>query len=238
MGKPVDLAKLIQTNFEKDWSEEIKEYGFQEIFLSIYNTSAGIEDKNKLACYTIHAYHPDSLWLDLKKDRIDNKIKILSHLGADHKSELYKNILDNRHEKVNIAIFNFLEELKDWRWRSIFDYLEHASRMSRFALTVTPEEKQYDEQDKEGNKQTLKEDIDIKVIVSVNKEKGNLINQSVEARKEADKLLEAIRKEYVATDSATKSDFGISFTETAKKRDPLSWRHYISDLKEKGVAIR
>lgn len=238
MARPVDLAKLIQTDFEKDWSEEIKEYGFQETFLSIYNTPAGIEDKNKMACYVIHAYHPDSLWLDLKKDRIDNKIKILSHLDADYKSELYKNILDNRHEKVNIAVFNFLEELKDWRWRSIFDYLEHASRMSRFALTVTDEEKQYDDKDKEGNKQTFKEDIDIKVIVAVNKEKGNLITQSVEARKESDKLLAEIRKDFAGSDAATQADFGFSFTDTAKKRDPLSWRHHIRDLQERGVVIR
>lgn len=238
MKKAIELAKKMQDNLSDNWSEQIEEYGLDHIFLPVYNGPERIKDKNTIICYIIHAYNPDSFWLDLRKDRIDNKKRILAHLGADIKSELYKGIIANKNEIANISIFNFLEELKDWRWRSVFDLIEYASRMSRFAAMETSDEKQYEKTSKDGQIQKYKEEVDIKVIVNVNKGKGELIEQSIEARRNANKMLDEIQKEYVTTDNATQQDFGFSFTETAKKRDILSWRHFIKDLKEKGVDIR
>ena len=238
MKKAIELSREMQKSISDNWSEKMEEYGLMHIFLPVYNGPEKLKDKNTIICYIIHAYNPDSFWLDLKKDRIDNKKRILSHLDADLKSELYKGIIANKNEVANIAIFNFLEELKDWRWRSVFDLVEYASRMSRFAAMETSDEKEYEKTSKDGQIQKYKEEVDIKTIVNVNKGKGDLIEQSIEARKKAANMLAEIQKEYVATDNATQQDFSFSFSDTAKKKDILSWRTYIKDLQGKGIEIR
>ncbi len=233
MQKAIELARLVGKDFHKNWEEQLEEYNLTGIFSSVYNTAETLEDKNKIICYIIHAYNPDSFWLDMNKDRTDNKIKILNSLDADTKSELYQNIINGKYESVNISIFSFLEELKDWRWRSIFDLLEYASRMSRFAAMETSDEKEYEKIAKDGAVQKYTEEVSIETITKVNKEKGNLIHQSIAAREKADMLLSQIRKEFAVTDDAVQQDFNFSFTETAKKRDILSWREFIKEIKLK-----
>lgn len=235
MQKAIELARLIGKDLKKNWEEQLEEYNLTRIFSSVYNTAETLEDKNKIICYIIHAYNPDSFWLDMNKDRTDNKIKILNSLDADTKSELYQNIINGKYESVNISIFSFLEELKDWRWRSIFDLLEYASRMSRFAAMETSDEKEYEKVAKDGAVQKYTEEVSIETITKVNKEKGNLIHQSIAAREKADMLLAQIRKEFAVTDDAVQQDFNFSFTETAKKRDILSWREFIKDTKLKKI---
>ena len=225
----------VYKDLDKDWSEEFILYDLIKIFQPVYNGPERLLDKNKIVCYIIHAYNPDSLWLDLKKDRIQNKIKILSNLDADHKSDLYAGIINNNNNLVNISVFNFLEELKDWRWRSIFDLLEYAARMSRFASMETEEEKKYEKTGKDGAVTKYTEEVDIAIITKVNKEKGILIQQSIDARKSANELMEQLRKEFVATDNGTQQDFGFAFTETAKKKDILSWRHFIKNIKSEPI---
>ena len=51
-------------------------------------------------------------------------------------------------------------------------------------------------------------------------------------QKENEILIDEIRKEFVTTDTATQSDFKFIFTDTAKKRDILSWRAWIRQLND------
>lgn len=237
MEKALNLCKLIRKEIERDWSEEIEDNGLLHVFQSVLNLNASTKEINTVICYITYAYSPDSLWLDLKKDRLENKLRILNSLGADPTSKLYDSILRTNHETVGISIFNFLEELKDYRWRSVFDLLEYAAKMSRFASTPTEEEKSWD-QVQDGNKLTLKEDIDPAVIVRINKEKGILLEEAHKKREQANKLIEEIKKSYLSTDLATQSDFGFNFSETAKKRNILSWREYIKERNEKKEAMQ
>lgn len=238
MQKATELAKIIQSGLTADHSEVIAEYGMIDIFLPIYNGPEKRVDKNKLICYIVHAYNPDSKWLDLRKDRIDNKTKILSNLEADPKSDLYQGVIKNTNEICNISIFKFLEELKDWRWRSIFDLLDYAAKMSRFAAMETSSERKYEKVSKDGQSQTYTEEIDLEKVTKINKEKGVLIDSSIDARNKASALIEQLRKEYVNTDNAVQQDFGFSFTETSKSKDVLSWRKFINETRQKGIQIR
>lgn len=238
MQKAIELAKKIKQDFTANHSELIEEYGFHEIFLPIYSSQYKNADKNKIVCFIIHAYNPESNWLDLRKDRLDNKLAILSFLDADPKSDIYKRIIENKDHNTGESIFKFLEELKDWRWRSVFDLLEYASRMSRFASMETEDEKQYDKLNKKGEKETIREDVAIETIVRVNDKKGDLIQKSLTARRDAMKLIEEINKEFVATEDAVQKDFDFSFTETTKSKDILSWRKYVRKLQAKGIVIR
>lgn len=234
MIKAIRLAGQISKEIDKNWFPIIEENNLHKIFESVFSLDkANIEECNKIFCYIIYAYSPESLWLDLNKDRNDNKLKILHNLDADVKTELYQSIINNNNEKVGIAIFNYLEELKSWKWRAVFDLLDYSSKMFRFASQETEAERKYDKMDKEGTIKELKEEMDLEAITKVNKEKGILLEGAIQKRRQADVLLEEIRKEFVVTDSATQSDFGFQFTETTKKRDIMSWSEFRRHSNEK-----
>ncbi len=232
MQHAIELTKKISKDLLKEWKEELWEYHMPETFSNIYSTTT-IANANRIICFIVYAYSPDSLWLDLRKDRLENKQSILKGLGADIKNEIFEDVINGKHEISGMAIFDFLEGLKSWKWRAIFDYLEYSSKMSRFATQETELEKTFDKMNKEGEVKTLTQEYDLESISKINKEKGLLLDQSVAKRKQADVLLEEIKKEYVVVDNATQNDFGFSFTETAKKRDHLSWKEFIQDRNER-----
>lgn len=237
MEKALELAKIIRKNIGGNHLELLEDYNLRGIFNSIFTLTISTEDCNIIVCFIIYAYTPNSLWLDLKKDRNHNKEAILLALEADSNKEVFRDLLYNKNEIVNISVFNYLEQLKGWEWRAVFDLLDYASKMSRFASKETEEEKSWDVKKKDGEKETLTEDIDIKTIVSVNKDKGTLLQQAIDKRMQADELMDKIRKNYVHTDDATQSDFGFKFTDTAKQRDVMSWREFIRNKNERKQAI-
>lgn len=229
-AKSISIAREIQSELIYDYTERLAEVDLLTVFKPVYDLPGEtMKNKNIVICFIIYAYNPESLWLDIKKDRIDNKKRILYNLDAELDHEFIKSVIDNSNENVNMAVFNFLEIIKDWRWRSVFDLIEYAAKMSRFSSLDTADEKKFQKATKDGEVQDYSEEVPIETIVKVNKEKGNLINLSLDARKKADDLIEQIQKEYVATDNATQQDFDFAFTQTAKKRDPLSWRQYIRE---------
>jgi len=236
MPSAIQVSKEIRKNILADWSELLEDNNLNKIFLSVTRLPLSTEDKNKIICFIIYSFDPESLWLDLKKDRTENKKSILGNLDADTENELYKNIVSNKHESVNEAIFNYLESLKTWKWKAVFDLLEHSSNISRFAMKETKEEIKYSEINKEGQIEKYSDDVDIATITKVNKEKGLLLNQSIEYREKADKIIEEIRKEFVSTDNATQQDFGFQFSDTSKKRDIMSWREFIKSRNERKAA--
>ena len=233
MEKALELAKIIRKDIGSNHLELLEDYNLRGTFNSIFTLDLNIEDCNRVVCFIIYAYHPQSLWLDLKKDRIDNKKAIMLALDADMNKDVFRDLLYNKDEIVNISVFNYLEQLKSWEWRAVFDLLDYASKMSRFASKETDEEKKYDVVTKGGDKEKLTEEVDIKTIVSVNKDKGLLLQQAIDKRMQADELMEKLRKSYVHTNDATQSDFKFEFTDTAKKRDVLSWRQFIIERNDK-----
>lgn len=230
MQKAIELAKKIRKNLDADWTSDIEEINFHSVFGAIYTINTiQIEDKNRLICLIIYAYDPESPWLNLEKDRFDNKLKMIDSLGGDSNLPIYQNFLYIGNEIINMCTFNFLEELKTWEWIAIFNLLDYASKMQRFATEETEAEKSYQKMDKEGAVKTITSEVDIETISKVNKEKGLLLDQSIAKRRQADILLDEIRKKFVGTDHGTQSDFNFNFTDTSLKKDKLSWRNFIKE---------
>lgn len=232
MKKTIEAAKLISKSLDNDCMEILEERNLHNIFQAIYNLHISIEDKNRIICFIIYSYDPDSLWLDLNKDRIENKIKILTSLGVNVDSIEYQTILYNKNEIVEMCVFNYLEELKDWRWQSIYNLLDYSSKMQRFSSQETETERKTDEKNKEGNKFTLIEEYDIDKISKVNLQKGAILESAIAKRRTAEALLEEIKKDFLHTDIATKSDYNFNLTDTSKKKDILSWRAYRKERNE------
>lgn len=228
MQRAVELIKQIGADLKKDWKTELRDYNMPDTFPNIY-TETNVEDSNRIICFIVYAYSPDSLWLDLKKDRMENKLKILHNLDADVGSQLFQDVITNKNDIVGMAIFDFLEGLKSWKWRAIFDLLDYSSKMFRFATQETEAERTFEKMNKDGEVKSMTHELEIDVVSKVNKEKGLLLNQAIEKRRQADLLLDEIRKEFVVTDTATQSEFNFTFTDTAKKRDIMSWNAYIKN---------
>lgn len=233
MSKSLQLVSLISKEFDKNWTDELKGYNLYHVFKSVYSVNSDIATLNKIVCYIVYAYDPDSLWLDLKKDRRDNLENILLNLELGINDKIIHKIMTNQQDEVGISIFNFLDNLRTWKWRSIFDLLDFSSRLSRIANKEVKEEMEYEKETKDGKKETFSEEYDINAILKANVTKGQLLDQSIEYRKKADILIEEIRKEFVSTDSATQSDFNFNFTDTSKQRNILSWREFILTRNEK-----
>jgi|SRR5882762_1556520 len=228
MNRAVEIARKISKDLGKNWLSELKEINLYNTFAVIYRENLTISNANAIVAFIIYAFDPDSPWMDLRKDRYENKSKILSSLGFIEKSDLFKSLVNGSNEKVNDSILYYLEDLTNWRWPTIFSLMDYHSRMIRFANQKTEEEKKFDVEKKDGEKETLTEDYAIDKIAKVNQQKGELLQKAIESRKKADELLDEIRKEFVNTDHATQIDMGFAFTDTAKKPvDILSWRNFI-----------
>lgn len=236
MQKSLDLIKSISKNLSKNWKEELFEYNMPESFSNIYSAT-DVENGNRIICFIVYAYSPDSLWLDFRKDRLENKIKILHNLNANVSESIFQDLINNKNDISGMAIFDFLETLKSWKWRAIYDLLDYSSKMFRFATQETEVERTFDKMNKEGEVKTLTQEYDLDLVSKVNKEKGLLLNQAIDKRKQADILLEEIRKEFVSTDHLTQQDFGFNFTDTSKKRDILSWKTFITELQERKKSV-
>lgn len=237
MIKGIDLAKKIKIDSEHNWSEELDDLNLYKTFRPVYHLDTTMKNKNLLVSFIIYSYDPDSPKLDIKKDRYDNKLSIMDNLGIDAADELMVEVINNSNDTFNEAVANYLDTLTTWRWQSIYALLDYHSSMIRFANQKTETEKSIDKVIGKGEQQsirTLTTEFDIDVISKVNKQKGELLEQALKARLEADKLLDEIRKEFMPTDHATQSDFGSNFTETAKKKVNIeSWSEFIKNRNDK-----
>lgn len=228
MQKFVDCARKIITDLEKNWLSELNELGFNKTFDDIYKMNVSITESNILVAYLIYCYDPDSTRLDIRKDRYENKCQILTGIGGDIYSSLFKEVLENNNETFNNVVLNYLEKITTWQWPTIYSLLDYHSSMLRFANQKTEAEKSIEKMNKDGEVKTLTQDYDIDTLAKVNKTKGELLSAALEAREKASKLLLDIKKDMMPTDHATQSDFGFDFTDTAKEKvDILSWRQWI-----------
>lgn len=237
MIKSIELATRVSSNPDLNYLEELKNLNLYKSFEDIYRLNVTAKDANLIVCFIVFAFDPDSLKLDIKKDRRENKEEILESIGIDISSEIIQSILSNENEHFNNCVLLYLEKLTNWRWPTIFSLLDYHSNMIRFANQKTDAEKSFDKINKEGEVKTLSSEYDIDVIAKVNIQKSEIFKRAISAREDADKLLEDIRKEFMPTDTVVQQDLGFTFTETAKKKvDIMSWRLHIKDMNARKAA--
>lgn len=224
--KALDIAKNISKKPEADYTDDLHDINLHKTFAPILALKHKGKTCNIIIAYIIFCYSKDSTWLDIRKDRIENKLFVLASLDTDAKSIPFKDIISNQHDIVNDVISEYLIQETDWRWPTIATQLDYHANMLRFINQKTATEKSIDKVDKEGNINSLSQEYDIDTIMKVNKQKGELLQQALTARREADKLLTEIKKDYVALDNAVQQDFGFEITDE-KKMNVLSWRDFI-----------
>lgn len=229
MQKHIEIAKKISKDLDSNGLNYLEDVNIHNTFKEIYRLNISISTANLIVAFIIYAYNPDSGWIDIRKDRYDNKIKILSSIGLDINLSIVVDILSNGNETINEIILNYLSEITDYRWPMIYSLFDYHSNMIRFVNQKTETEKSFEEKDKDGNKVKFTEEYEIDKIAKVHKQKGELLEQAIQSREKGEKLLSDIKKDFVATDHAVQQDFGFNFTDTAKKNVDIPWREFIKD---------
>ncbi len=232
MQKAIQVCKTISKQSDKDCFDLLEDVNLHIIFQPINNLQIPVSEKNIIICYVIYAYDNDSSWLNLKQDRYDNKIKILKSLTDKYNSDFFIEIIENGNETINEVIGEYLIEQTTWKWRQIMISIDFHSNTLRFVSQRTETEKSIDKMGKDGEVKTLTTEFDIDTIAKVNKQKGELLDQALKARKDADSLLSEIKKEFVHLDNVVQADFGFEVTDE-KRIDILSWRSFIKKRNEK-----
>lgn len=237
MQKSIEAARKIMKTPEESGYPFLTEVNLHLIFDPIYEMGLSLPKMNAIACFIIYAYDNDSLWLNLKADRYQNKINILKSLTDYYDTPLFTEIAGNANSVINEIIGEYLIEQTTWKWHQIMTALDFHSSTLRFVGKSMDKEKQTAiSEDSEGLKKIVKEDFDMDVIAKVGKQKGELLKQALEARKDADELLGEIRKEFVQMEHAVQSDFGFSISDE-KKLDKMSWRQFIRNKNDKNKGL-
>lgn len=230
MQKGILLAKELASSPDKNHLEYIKDLSLFATFHGIFKLDINTVDANLLCSFLIYAYDPDSPKLDIRKDRLENKEEILSELKINTESEIIQDIIANTNESFNNCVLLYLEKMTNWRWITIYSLLDYHSNMIRFCNQKTESEKKFDKMNKEGVIKEIIQDYDIDTVSKVNIQKSDLLKRAIDARENADKLLNEIRKEFMPTDTVVQKDLGFVFTDTAtKKVDVSKWRSYIKN---------
>lgn len=225
MKRALEIAKTLSDSIDKNCLSELGEANLEVLFKPIYRLPDNIITLNAIVAFVILAYDNDSPWLNLSQDRYENKKRIFQGLGVEI-TPFLEQIITNENDRINDVIVDYLIEQTTWKWKQAMTFMDYHSNMIRFVSKKTEISKSIDEKDDEGNKITLVEKFDADTVAKANKTKGELLQKALEARKEADVLLQEIRKEFVQLDHAVQQDFLFSPTDE-KRIDVTSWRDFV-----------
>lgn len=231
MQAAITLAKNIAKDTSKNYYEEFFLINLHKDFDPIYKSGYTQTQSNVIAAFIIFSYDNDSPWLDLQKDRHDNKRKILISLGVDPDSKIYSDILNYDDDGVQEVILSYLLNQTDARWQEIISLLDYSTKMLLFCNRKTSDKnKKGTRKNDLGEMEDEFDFLDQTEVAKINKEKGDLLLKAIEARKRGEELLQQIRNDYVKVDNAVQKDFGFQFTDN-KKFDHLIWEQRVRKRK-------
>jgi len=233
MQKNIELAKKIYKEPDTNWLSHLEDINLHIIFRPIYASNFKIEILNKIVAFIIFAYDNNSEWIDVRKDRNQNKISIIEGIDADPKTGIFQEILADNNDEVKEVILKYLLSQVDHRWQEIMSLLDYHSKTILFCNRKTDDKFLVGSSvDKETNIETKEyEYLDPREVSKINNEKGDLLEKAIRARKTADELLKSIETDYQKVDHITQSEFGFQFTEI-KKYDITSWEQRIRKRKD------
>lgn len=212
MQKSIEVAKKISKILDSDSTELLFEYNLRNSFESIFSMGLDTKTCNCLVCAIIFSYDADSNWCDLKKTSYEDKTNILKGLKADLDNPIFDEFINLSNEEINNSIGDFLDLQTDWRYAQIMRSRDYHSKAIK---TKQPEFTGVDD------------DKTIKAVEGI----GKLLREGLNHRKIADEYTKQIEGDYVRLNHRTEQDFGVKFTDTQTKVDPMSWRAFIKETK-------
>ena len=210
MQKALKLARTISSKIEADHSEAIEDINLHWVFQPLEDLQVPLKERNTLIAAIIYSYDNESTWIDLKQDGQSINTNILKGLKAELNRPIYSDFLNQKNEKINEAIGNYLDVLGDWKFTTVRKHIDYHAKYIR----QTENEADFEGLDA-AKKNAAREAI------------GKLMREAVNHRKTADELIEKLHKDYVATQHRVNQSFDASFVDESIRLDPYSWRDFI-----------
>lgn len=227
MSKMLDTIIRLKQDLSSDWKPSLMDINVYDDIKKLYSLKWPTKFCNSVLAFIVMAYDNQSAWIEIHKDRWDNKYKIASRLELNIKDKKVKDIVENNNATVNGVVAWFMEYQKDWRWDSIMTYFEYHSEMMRFGSIKTQEQIVVGEE--EGGKKMLS-DVSIDEMAKGNFRKGINIEKAVDMRRKGEELLEEIKREFVNVDTIMQREHKRNMTDAT---DIESWESFIATIRGK-----
>jgi hypothetical protein len=226
MKNYLHLAKKIQEDLEENPLDILEEQNLKEIFSPILRLNHTILKINATIAYIILAYSNGSPWLDLNKDRLQNKIRILEGMGIEI-DEYFQSVIDCENNIVNSVVGEYLQEQASWEFQQAAMYLDSYQKLVKLSNEKVQTGFTTEELNKDGNIVKLTTEYSADQITKAHNERAKLLTVAHENRVKADELIAKLKGEYVQLHHAVQQDFGFDMLDGKKNLDPASWRHFI-----------
>lgn len=231
MSNLLQLITKLKDNLSSNWHEELDKINVLDNVMPLYKQKWKMEQSNRILAFIVFAYDKDSGYIDIHKNRDENKIKIIEHLGGDIKNIVIQKVVKRQHAVANDIIAWLMEYMRDWKWDTVITLFEYHAEMMRLASKQTDDEFKEKFDMEEGQEEIVTTDISIEKIVSTNIKKKQLIQEGINARRDGEAMLKEIKREWMAVDFALKHE-GLGVITDANKIE--SWEHYISSIRKPG----
>lgn len=225
MKNYLELAKKIQSDPEENQLSILEEHNLKEIFTPVYKLNQPILTLNSVVAYIILAYTNGSPWLDLNKDRLQNKISIVQGLKIPI-DEFIQGIIDGENTTINSVISAHLQDQASWEFQQAASYLDSHQRLVKFANEKVEIGFTTEVMNKDNNIVKLFTEYSAENITAAHEKKAKLLAVAHDNRVKASELIAKLKGDYVQLDHAVQQDFGFSIVEE-RRIDPTSWRHFI-----------
>lgn len=137
--KVLDLIYELIKDIESDWTDSLKQINIWDDVRDIYyyNKVSDPMEANIILAFIVLAYDGNSTFLEVHKDRHDNKVKILRNLAGMNamQNDLYNDVVFGFDKFMNTMINWYIDYQKDWRWKDIVAANEYHSTAMQMSMS-------------------------------------------------------------------------------------------------------
>jgi hypothetical protein len=190
---------------ESNWSIWQKEMNIFTDIQELYS-EISIHDANAIFTFIVMAYHNESKWIDIHKDRLENKKKIMTTILGEWAlgEELFADVIYGRYPVANTITNWLLDYLKDWRWTAI-EALNTLQALSA---------------------ESVRNSANVDDLLA----KSKALSAGIKGRQESERLLSQIQEEFITTDHALEMEGQVKLSDRISGN--TSWEEFIASKKK------
>jgi hypothetical protein len=206
MNKVLDKIFELLPLIDSDWKTHLDRLGIWDNVFDLYTEAKDGPEANRLLAFIVLAYHYRSEMIEISKDRLEVKRKIMIRVaGLGFKdSKVLSDAAVGLNSVTNRVAAWFVDEQKDWRWGDIISKIELHSRTN---ASVSHE---------------LEPDSD----------SAKRLEMATKLRKDADLMWNEIRREFLPLDNALVAEGKPKITENLSSKDFTSWEAYVRKIQQ------
>lgn len=232
MSKILHLVLANKGRMNESWIDQFDGIGIASEVSFIYQQGWTVEFANRVFAFIILSYDNKSGWIEMHKNRLDNKRNIMKKLGGNVSEKEVSSVVEGRSLAANRLRIWFMKYQRDWRWDTIMTCFDYHAEMMEFGGARTMEELEdveYIEDEENGirEEKTYRE-VPVDKLAKGNLDKGKNIAEGIAMRQKGEALWEEIKKEYVQLDSALEKE---GFKRITEQVDIFSWEAFIASLR-------